>query len=308
MKKILALVLALVMVLALFAGCSSSSDSSAADDGEAAAAEGTETEETAEEADEGAEEETEPADLVTIRVGASPTPHAEILAVIKDALAEQGYDLEIIEYTDYVQPNLAVDDGEIEANYFQHIAYLDWFNEEYDTDLVSVAAIHYEPFGLYTGKTASIDELADGAEIIIPNDGSNETRALLLLQQEGLITLADGVDAAADITVYDIADNPKNLKITEMEAAQLANSLQDVDMAVINGNYAIQAGLSVSSDAIAVEDASGDAAQTYANVLVVKAGNENDEAVQALAAALQSDAVREYIEQTYADGSVVPIF
>ena len=273
MKKIFALLLALCLVLAL-AACGS---------------------------------QPAPKENVKIRVAASPTPHAEILAVAKEALAAEGYDLEIVEYDDYVQPNLVVDSGELDANYFQHSPYLESFNAENGTQIVSVGLIHYEPFGIYAGKTASLEELPDGAEIIIPNDGSNETRALLLLQQEGLIKLADGIDASSNATVYDIAENPKNLVITEMDAAQLARSLPDVDLAVINGNFALAAGLNAAEDALAVEDASGDAAQTYANLLGVKAGRENDPAIQALLRALQSDQVRDYINENYG-GAVVPIF
>ena len=273
MKKKLALVLALVLAVSLLAGCGSS----------------------------------KPAELKKITIAASPTPHAEILAIAKDILAEQGYDLQIIEYTDYVQPNQVVEDGEVDANYFQHTPYLDWFNGEYGTHIVSACLVHYEPFGIYPGKTASLDALPDGAEIIIPNDGSNETRALLLLQQEGLITLADGINAASNATVHDIADNPKNLNIREMEAAQLTHSLQDVDLAVINGNYALDAGLNAGTDALAVEDASGDAARYYANLIGVKEGNENSDAIKALVAACQSEKVREFIDATYS-GAVVPIF
>ncbi len=244
---------------------------------------------------------------VKVRVAASPTPHAEILAIAKELLAKEGVELEIVEYDDYVQPNLVVNSGELDANYFQHSPYLKSFNAENGTDIVSVALIHYEPFGIYAGKTASLAELADGAEIIIPNDGSNETRALLLLQQEGLIKLAEGVDASSNATVFDIAENPKNLKITEMDAAQLARARQDVDLAVINGNFALAAGLSAIKDALAIEDASGDAAQTYANLLGVKAGHEKDPGIQALVKALQSDEVRDFINKTYG-GAVVPIF
>ena len=274
MKKIFALLLALCLVLAL-AACGNSQPAAK--------------------------------ENVKIRVAASPTPHAEILAIAKEVLAAEGYDLEVVEYDDYVQPNLVVDSGELDANYFQHSPYLNSFNAENGTDIVSVALIHYEPFGIYAGKTASLADLADGAEIIIPNDGSNETRALLLLQQEGLIKLADGIDASSNATVFDIAENPKNLQITEMDAAQLARSRKDVDLAVINGNFALAAGLNASADALAIEDASGDAAQTYANLLGVKAGRENDPAIQALVKALQSDAVRDYINATYS-GAVVPIF
>ena len=224
-----------------------------------------------------------------------------------DALAEQGITLDIVEYSDYVQPNLAVEDGDLDANYFQHTPYLNTFNAENGTHLVSVGAIHYEPFGIYAGKTASIDELPDGAQIAVPNDGSNETRALLLLQQEGVLTLKDGIDASSNATKFDIAENPKNVEIVETEAAQLTTVLPEVDLAVINGNYALQGGLNAGTDALAVEDASGDGAQTYANILCVKEGNENNEAVQALLKALQSDAVKSFIDETY-NGAVVAIF
>ena len=241
---------------------------------------------------------------VTLKVGASPAPHAEILEVVKPILAEQGITLDIVEFNDYIAPNTAVEDGSLDANYFQHITYMNGFNESDGTHLVSVGNVHYEPFGLYAGKTASIDELPDGAQIGVPNDATNEARALLLLQQEGLITLKE--DAGLNATKADIVDNPKNLDIVEMEAAQLPVRLQDVDMAVINGNYAIDAGLKVS-DALAVESAEGEAATAYANVLAVKEGRENDEAIQALYAALCSDEVKEYMETTY-EGAVVPLF
>ncbi|MCD8117851.1 MAG: MetQ/NlpA family ABC transporter substrate-binding protein [Oscillospiraceae bacterium] len=305
MKKTLALLLALVMLFGVLAGCSSSSDSDAAEETEETVTE--ETADAAEDTEEAAEEAEATTEMVTIRVGASPTPHAEILEVAKAILAEQGYDLEIVEYTDYVQPNLAVDSGDLDANYFQHQPYLTTFNEENGTDLVSVGSIHYEPFGIYAGQTASIEELTEGATIAIPNDGSNETRALLLLQQEGVITLADGIDASSNATIYDIVDNPLNIEFVEMEAAQIANSLGDVDLGVINGNYALDAGLNAATDALAIESADGDAAQTYANIVAVKAGNEDNEAIQALVAALQSEEVREYIEETYS-GAVVAIF
>ena len=249
--------------------------------------------------------ENDNAESTTIKVGASVTPHAEILEAAKPLLEEQGYTLEIVEFNDYVQPNLNVDSGELDANYFQHKPYMDEFNEENDTNLVAVAAIHYEPFGLYPGKTATVEELADGASIAIPNDGTNEARALLLLQQEGLITLSE--DAGLSATKVDIAENPKNLDIKEIEAAQLVRSLSDVDMAVINGNYAIEAGLVVGTDAIATEDADSIAAETYANVVAVKAGNEENEAIKALVEALQSDEVKQFMEETY-NGAVIPMF
>lgn len=240
----------------------------------------------------------------TIKVGASPAPHAEILEVAKEILAEQGITLEIVEFNDYIQPNTAVENEELDANYFQHITYMNDFNESDGTHLVSAAEIHYEPFGLYAGKTASLDELADGAQIAVPNDATNEGRALLLLQQEGLITLKEGAGLTA--TKADIAENPKNLEIVELEASQLPVRLGDVDMAVINGNYAIDAGLKVS-DALAVESADGEAAQAYVNVLAVKEGHENDPAIQALVAALKSDKVKTFMEETY-EGAVVPMF
>lgn len=241
----------------------------------------------------------------TLKVGASVTPHAEILKVAKDELAKEGITLEIVEFTDYVLPNTSLESGDLDANYFQHKPYLDTFNAEHGTNLVSVAAIHYEPFGIYAGKTASIEALQDGATISVPNDGSNEARALLVLEAQGLIKLKEGVGTTA--TVLDIAENPKNLNIIEMEAAQLAISLQDVDLAVINGNYALQAGLNAATDALATEDANSAAAQEYANILAVKAGNESDPRIAKLIAALESDAVRDYINNTY-KGAVVPLF
>ena len=240
----------------------------------------------------------------TIKVGATPAPHAEILEIAKGILAEQGITLEIVEFNDYIQPNLAVESGELDANYFQHITYMNEFNVSDGTHLVSAAEIHYEPFGLYAGKTASLDELADGAQIAVPNDTTNEARALLLLQQEGLITLKEGAGITA--TKADIAENPKNLDIVELEASQLPVRLGDVDMAVINGNYAIDAGLKVS-DALAVESADGEAAQAYVNVLAVKEGHENDPAIQALVEALKSDEVKTFMDETY-EGAVVPMF
>ena len=241
----------------------------------------------------------------TITVAASPTPHAEILAEAAKLLDKEGWTLEVTEFEDYVQPNLVVDSGEIDANYFQHTPYLDDFNEKKGTDLVAVAAIHYEPFGIYPGTKTALSDLADGDVIAVPNDTTNEARALLLLAAQGLITVRDGAGLTA--TVNDITDNPHNLQIKEIEAAQLPRTVQDVDFAVINGNYAMEAGFSVGKDALATEDASSEAAQTYANVLVVKEGRENDPAIQALYAALTSDKVKDYINSTY-DGAVVPIF
>ncbi len=246
------------------------------------------------------------AELQKIVVGASPTPHGEILAIAKELLAEQGYDLEIREFVDYVQPNLALDSGDIDANYFQHRLYLDQFNVDNGTDIVAVADVHYEPFGIYAGKTSSLEELQDGAQIAVPNDTTNEARALLLLEDLGLIKLKENIGLEA--TVNDITENPRNLKIVEIEAAQLARSLPDVDFAVINGNYAIEAGLKVGTDALAIEDASSPTIKTYySNVLAVKSGDENREDLQALAEALLSAEVKAFIESTY-EGAVVPMF
>ncbi len=240
-----------------------------------------------------------------IVVGASATPHAEILEQARPILEAEGYELEVIVYQDYVQPNLALDSGDLDANYFQHLPYLDQFNEENKTDLVSAGIIHYEPYGVYPGKAASFDALKDGAQIAVPNDASNEARALLLLEANGLIKLRE--DAGLSATKNDIVENPGKLEIIEIEAAQLARSLQDVDMAVINGNYAIQAGLNVAQDAIAFEDKDSVAAETYGNIIAVKSGNEVRKDIKALLAALQSDAVKKYIEDTY-QGAVVPKF
>lgn len=239
-----------------------------------------------------------------IKVGATPAPHAEVLEVIKDDLAEEGYTLEIIEYNDYILPNRGVTEGELDANYYQHISYLENYNEENGTDLVSAGEIHYEPFALYAGKTASLDELAEGAQIAVPNDGTNEGRALKLLEAEGLITLDP--EAGFLATKIDIVDNPEGIEIVEMEAAQLPRVLSTMDMAVINGNYAIDAGLSLD-DAIAVEANDSEAAKTYANVVVVANGNENSEKIQALVNALKSDKVKQFMEETYG-GAVVPLF
>lgn len=241
----------------------------------------------------------------TITVAASPVPHAEILKVAGEILAQADINLKVVEFTDYIQPNKATENGEVDANYFQHGPYLENFNEENGTHLVSVAAIHYEPLGLYPGKTKTLDELTDGAKIGVPNDTTNEARALQLLAAQGLITLKDGAGLTA--TKNDIQDNPKNLDIVEMEAAQLPRQLASLDMAVINGNYATEAGFSSAADAIAAEDADSEAAQTYANVLVVKEGNEDTPATKALIAALKSQKVKDYITETYG-GAVVAIF
>ena len=244
-------------------------------------------------------------DSKTIVVGATPAPHAEILERANELMKEKGYTLEVKEYTDYVQPNLAVENGDITANFFQHQPYLDQFNQENKTHLVSVASVHYEPFGIYGGKTKSLEELQDKAKVAVPNDTTNEARALLLLQAQGLITLKE--DAGLTATKKDIVDNPKNLEILEVEAAQIPHSLQDVDIAVINGNYALSAGLSVKDDALAIEAEDSVGADTYKNVLVVKEGNEDNEAVKVLIEVLNSDEIKNYINDTY-NGAVVPLF
>lgn len=247
-------------------------------------------------------------DEKTIVVGASPTPHAEILAQIKDALAEKGYTLKIVEYDDYVLPNTALEEGELDANYFQHTPYLNSFNAANKTDIVSACLVHYEPFGVYGKGVDDLTALADGATIIIPNDGSNETRALFLLAQEGLITLKEGVTAADNLTKLDIVTNKGNYNIVEVNAdmtpAQLKNA-DDGSIAVVNGNYALGAGLKIA-DALAQEDASGDAAQLYANIVAVRRGTENDPKIKALVEAIQSEAVAEYMVKTY-NGAVIAI-
>ena len=293
MKKLVSLLLSGILAVGLLAGCGGNTGSSGTADTPAA-----NTESPA------ASTETGSLEGTTLKVGATPAPHAEILEVVKDILAEQGITLDIVQYNDYVQPNNAVEDGSLDANYFQHITYMNDFNDQNGTHLVSAAEVHYEPMSLYAGKVSSLDELADGALIGVPNDATNEARALLVLQQEGLITLRDGAGITA--TINDIVDNPKNLQFSEMEAAQLPLRLADLDMAVINGNYAIDAGLSMD-DALATESADGEAAQAYVNVLAVKEGREDEPAIQALAAALCSDEVKTYIEENY-NGAVVAVF
>lgn len=239
----------------------------------------------------------------TITVGASSTPHAVILEQCKPLLQEKGYTLDIKVYDDYVLPNTATEDGDLDANYFQHKPYLDDFNKNNNTHLVSVAAIHYEPFGIYAGTSKSLSELPEGAKIAIPNDGSNEARALFLLEANGLITLKKGTGFTA--TKQDIEDD-HGYDIIEMTAAVIPTSLDSVNIAVINGNYAIGAGLKVEN-ALATEDKNSEAAKTYANILVVKEGHENDEGIKALKEVLQSETIRKYINDTFG-GAVVPIF
>lgn len=243
-------------------------------------------------------------EMTVLKIGASPVPHAEILAIVKPMLAEQGIDLQVTEYTDYIIPNTAVESRDLDGNFFQHIPYLEDFNEKNGTHLVNAVAVHYEPYGLYAGKTISVEALKEGATIAIPNDPTNGARALLLLQQEGIIKLKDGIGLAA--TANDIVENPLNIKIYEAEAAAVARTLEDVDMAVINGNYALEIGL-YGENAVALEDESSAGATVFPNILAVYEGDESRPEIQALIKALNSDEVRNHIESTY-KGSVVPVF
>lgn len=285
MKRLLSAILAAAIAVSAFAGCASANSSSSSSAGSTGSATG------------------KAAGLKTIVIGASPTPHAVILKEAAKLLKDRGYDLQIKEFSDYVLPNTALESKELDANYFQHQPYLDDFNKQKGTHIVSAGSIHYEPFGIYAGKTKKIADLKEGASIAVPNDTSNEARALLLLQAQGLIKLKEGAGVTA--TQKDIAENKKNLKFTEMEAAQLARSLQDVDLAVINGNYALQGGLKVS-DALAVESADSLAATTYANIIAVRKGDENREDIKALVDVLKSDAIRTFIKNTF-NGAVVPV-
>ena len=284
-RKVLALTLALVLSLSL-AACASKS---AAENVEKVPAEEA-TSDTVEQKG-------------TITVAASPTPHAEILAQAAPILAAEGWTLEVKEFQDYVQPNNVVESGEFDANYFQHIPYLENFNEEQGTHLVNAGGIHYEPFGIYPGTKSSLDDIAEGDTIAVPNDTTNEARALLLLQDNGILKLKDGAGLTA--TVLDIEENPYNVEILELEAAQVPRVKDEVAYVVLNGNYALDAGFSVAKDALAYEKSDSDAAKTYVNVIAVKEGNENSEKILALVGALKSDAIRQYINDSY-DGAVVP--
>lgn len=296
-KSVVATLLATVLAIGTLSACGSSAEqaASAATEAPAEAAAETETAET------GAAAETE--SKGTITVAATSVPHAEILEAAKPILAEQGWDLQITEFQDYVQPNEVVEAGDFDANYFQHVPYLDSFNEEKGTHLVAVGNIHYEPLGIYPGTESDLNAISDGATIAVPNDTTNEARALLLLQDNGLITLKDG--AGIEATVKDIAENPHNIKFTELEAAQVSRVLPEVSFAVLNGNYALEAGLNAQTDALAIETSDSEAAKTYVNVIVVKEGNENNEGVKALVDVLKSDEIKKFINDTY-QGSVVP--
>lgn len=239
----------------------------------------------------------------SIKVAASAVPHSEILEEAKSLLAEQGYELDVTIFDDYVIPNEVVESGEFDANYFQHTPYLDSFNKEKGTHIVNAGGIHYEPFGIYPAQKADLAELADGDTIAVPNDTTNEARALLLLQDNGLLKLKDGVGLEA--TVNDIVENPKNIKFLELEAAQVAKAVKDVSYVVLNGNYALEAGFSVGKDALAYEKAESEAAKTYVNIIAVKEGNEENEAIKVLVDALKSEKIQEFINGKY-DGAVIP--
>lgn len=269
MKKLLAVVLTGAFVVSALAGCGKSTS----------------------------------ADDKVIKVAASATPHAEILEQAKPLLEAKGYDLQVTVFDDYVQPNEVVESGDFDANYFQHIPYLESFNEEKGTHLVNAGGIHYEPFGIYPGTKASLDELADGDSIAVPNDTTNEARALLLLQDNGIITLKE--DAGLTATKNDIVENPYNVDIVELEAAQVPRVKDEVAFMVLNGNYALEAGFSVAKDSIAYEKSDSEAAKTYVNVIAVKEGNENSDKIKALVEVLTSQDIKDYINNTY-DGAVIP--
>ncbi|MCR5249754.1 MAG: MetQ/NlpA family ABC transporter substrate-binding protein [Lachnospiraceae bacterium] len=238
----------------------------------------------------------------TIRIAASPIPHAEILGKAADILKDYGYELEIVEFEDYVQPNLVVESGEFDANYMEHVPYLNSFNEEQGTHLVNAGGIHYEPFGIYPGTKKSLSDVAKGDRIALPNDTTNEARALLLLQDNGLIKLKDGAGLTA--TVNDITENSYDLEFVELEAAQVARVVNEVEYVVLNGNYALEAGYSVGKDSIAYEASDSVAAKTYVNIITVYEGHENDDKIKALVSVLRSDEIRKFIEDTY-DGAVI---
>ena len=286
-KTILAAASAALALSLILTGCGSSgSSSSSTDSSSAASTSGGSS-----------------AASVTLTVGASPSPHAEILNdVVKPLLAEQGINLVVQEFDDYIIPNTALEAGELDANYFQHEPYLEEFNAENGTHLAVGAKVHFETMAIYPGKTTTLEDLPDGGTIAVPNDTTNEARALQLLAAQGLITLKDGVGLSA--TVADIVDNPKNLKIEEVVAAQIPNLLADVDLGVANGNYALGAG--IADTAIAKEDATSEAAQTYPNVLAIREGDDRPE-IQALIKAMTSPEVKSYIENTY-KGTVIAVF
>lgn len=288
-KRVFALLLGSVLTAGVFAGCGNTTSETAPTDDQ---------QQTEGEAPSQTEGET-----VSIKVGASPAPHAEILRQAQDALAAEGIDMEVIEFSDYVQPNTALESGELDANYFQHEPYLISFNEENGTNLVSMGNVHYEPMCIYAGKTTSLEEIPDGAKVSVPNDPTNEARALLLLEANGLLKI--NADAGINATKLDILENPHNLEIVEMEAAQLPRTLQDVDFAVINGNYAVASGLNMS-DALAKEEKDSLGAKTYPNIIAVREGDESRPELQKLVEVLKSDEIKDFISEKY-QGAVEPI-
>jgi D-methionine transport system substrate-binding protein len=332
-KKFLALAGSIVLGVSTLAGCGSTSSTSSSTSSETPSTEAAATESTVAATEEATTEEatteeattevateeattqeatteeattevaTEVESKGTITVAASATPHAEILEQAAPLLAAEGWDLEVTVFDDYVQPNLVVDSGEFDANYFQHIPYLNNFNEERGTDLVNAGGIHYEPFGIYPGTKDSLDDIADGDTIAVPNDTTNEARALLLLEANGIITLKDG--AGLEATVKDIESYNVDVKIQELEAAQVSRVTDEVAYVVLNGNYALEAGYSVGKDALAYETSDSEAAQTYVNVIAVKSGNEDTDKIKALVEVLKSDEIKDYINETY-DGAVIP--
>lgn len=272
-KKLLSTLLSLTLVAALFTGCGDTKANSGAE-------------------------------LTPVKVAASTTPHAEILAQAKEAMAAKGYDLQVTEFADYVQPNMVVESGDFDANYFQHINYLNSFNAEQKTHLVNAGSIHYEPLGIYPGKESDLSKISEGATIAIPNDTTNEARALLLLEENGLITLKKGVGINA--TVLDIEKNPKKLEFIELESAQISRMVGEVAFVVLNGNFALQAGLNVKDDAVASENSESEVIQQqHVNIIAVKEGNEENAAIKALVEVLKSDEIVKYINDTYG-GSVIP--
>ena len=273
-KKILALALAGVLVVGALTGCGSSKSESS-------------------------EKKT---DDKKITVAASATPHAEILEEAKTLLKDKGYELEVKVFDDYVQPNNVVESGEFDANYFQHVPYLEQFNEEKGTHLVVAGKIHYEPFGIYPGTKKDLKDIAKGDKIAVPNDTTNEARALLLLQDNGIIKLKDGAGIKA--TVNDIEENPNNIEIVELEAAQVPRVVNEVAYVVLNGNYALEANYTVKKDALAYEKSDSEAAKTYVNVIAVKEGNENSKKIKALVEVLKSDSIKKFIDEKY-DGAVI---
>lgn len=280
-KKWIATALVATLAVGLFAGCGGNNNSTGSSAAESSAS----------------------SDDKVITIGASVTPHAVILNHLADQFEKEGYELKVVEFTDYVQPNNALEAGDLDANYFQHQPYLDNFNEENGTDIVSVGANLYIPMAIFSEKLTNLDSIPDGATIAVPNDTTNEARALLLLQENGFIKLKDGVDIKA--TVMDIEDNPHNLEFVEMDAAQIPRAIKDTDLAIVNGNYALDAGLNLN-DALLIESSDSTTAQTYANVIAVRAGEENTEKTKVIVKILTSDETKQYIQDSF-NGAVLPI-